>query len=268
MSCRNCGNCYGYCGNHYQQVSIYGSRPAADSPTTKHSPEYKDFLFGGNVTLYVGPKRKRMEMHKKLLASISPELDKHVNNNMREGVEGIIYLPDEEEEVLTLFTEWAYTGNYTRKDYALPVNTINTMEPKRDPWPSLHKHLQLCAFAEKFNVPILKQLAESKFYTEIGHVTIEPNCSSDPSGLFLVIGYAYDNLPSSDPVLKFLAQYAAWKLALLRETTAFNVLVLSQPDFLKELLRNVNGPGARPMAPQKHTQQAAIAYRQPYPFGY
>ena len=210
--------------------------------------------------MYVGPKRKRMEMHKKLLASISPELDKHVNNDMKEGIEGIIYLPDEGEEVLTLFTEWAYTGEYASKDDTLPTNTVKPKEPKLNPWSSLHKHLQLCAFAEKFNIPILKQLAESKFHTEINLVTIEPNCSRDVSGLGVVIGYACDNLPSSDPILKFLAQYAAWKLALLRETTSFNDLILSQPDFLKELLRNVNGPGARPMAPQKHTAPVASAY--------
>ncbi|PUU78962.1 hypothetical protein B9Z19DRAFT_980825, partial [Tuber borchii] len=217
------------------------------------------FLFGGNVTLYVGPKRKKMEMHKKLLASISPELDKHVNNDMKEGIEGIICLPDEGEEVLALFTEWAYTGDYAKND-TLPANTGKPKELKQqDPWPSLHKHLQLCAFAEKFNIPILKQLAESKFHTEISPVTVESNGARDVSGLVLVIGYAYDNLPSSDPVLKFLAQYAAWRLELLRETTSFNDLVLSQPDFLRELLRNLNGPKTKPMASQKLTRQAQFA---------
>jgi len=252
MECGNCGSGDSiYCGR-------CGFEPftpplVRNSLTTKHSLEYKDFLFGGNVTLCVGPERKKMEMHKKLLASISPELDKHVNNDMREGIEGIIYLPDEGEEVLTLFTEWAYTGDYALKSNALPANTRNRKQPKQDPWPRLHKHLQLCAFAEKFNVPILKQLAESKFQTEISSVTVEPKCSSDVSGLVVMIDYACDNLPSSDPVLKFLAQYAAWKLELLRETTSFNDLVLSQPDFLKELLRNVSGPKTKPKASQKHT---------------
>ena len=204
--------------------------------------------------MYVGPKRKRMEIHKKLLSSISPELNKHVNNDMKEGIEGIIYLPDEGEEVLTLFTEWAYTGDYAgarkddalpadtrnrKKPDALPANTRNRKKPKQDPWLSLYKHLQLCTFADKFNVPILKRLAESKFYTEIRLVTIEPNCSRDVSDFVLLIDYACNNLPSSDPILKYFAQYAAWRLELLRETTSFNGLVLSQPDFLKELLRNV-----------------------------
>ncbi|PUU78963.1 hypothetical protein B9Z19DRAFT_1192926 [Tuber borchii] len=251
MECEDCGGLYIGCES-CGSPPLVCSKPTANSPTIKHSPVYKDFLFGGNVTLYVGPKRKRMEIHKKLLASISSELDKHVNNDMREGIEGKIYLPDEGEEVLTLFTEWAYTGDYASKDDALRADRGNPKKLKQDPWPSLHKHLQLYAFAEKFNVPILKRLAESKFHIEIGPVSVESNCSRNVSSLVKAIGYACDNLPSSDPVLKFLAQYAAWRLELLRETASFNDLVSSQPDFLKELLMNVRGPKAKPKAPRKH----------------
>ena len=195
--------------------------------------------------MHVWPDGKRMEMHKKLLASISPELNKHVNNDMREGIEGIIHFTDEGEEMLTLFIEWAYTGDYACED-----------EPEQDPWPSLHKHLQLCVFADKFNVPTLKELAESRFHSQVNRATVKPNSGSDVAGLIILIGYAYNNLPSSDPVLKFLAQYAAWNLELLRGETSFNNLILAQPDFLKELLMNVGGPKIRPTVPQKHTPQA------------
>jgi len=202
--------------------------------------------------LYVGPNRKRMEIHKKLLASISPELGKHVNNRMREGIEGIIRLPEEGEEVLTLFTEWAYTGDYTLEDSSPPTNRRSYIEPaqEQNPWLSLHKHLQLCVFADKFNVPTLKELAESKFHAEID--PIRPNSSRDVAGLVKVIGYAYDSLPSSDPILKFLAQYASWKLEFLRTSKRFNKLILGQPDFLRELLMNLQGPKTKPAAPQKH----------------
>ncbi|KAG0637652.1 hypothetical protein HOY80DRAFT_1138183 [Tuber brumale] len=217
-----------------------------NSSTTKHFPEYKDFLFGGIVTLYVGQDRKKMEIHKKLLASISPELDKHVNNDMREGIEGIICLPDEGEEALTLFTKWAYTGEYGHKSDTPLASTGNHIKLKQDPWQSLHKHLQLYVFSDKFNIPILKQLAESKFYAEIS--CVKPTTSKDASGLVLVIGYAYDNLPSPGPILKFLAQYASWKLELLRPTDGFNELILARPEFLKELLMNLDGPKTKPTA--------------------
>ena len=204
------------------------------------------FLFDGIITLYIGPDGKRMEMHKKLLASISPELNKHVNNDMREGIEGIIHLPEEGEEVVTLFTEWAYTGSYIHEgDTPSGIPGVN-----QDPWPSLHKHLQLCAFSDKFNIEALKQLAESKFYTEV--IPLEPQSERDAAGLAMVIGYAYDNLPSSDPILKFLAQYASWKLELLRGTTGFDNLILALPDFLNQLLIYLNGLKTKPTIPQKH----------------
>lgn len=189
--------------------------------------------------MYVGPKRKKMEIHKKLLASISPELDKHVNNGMREGIEGIIRLPDEGEEVLSLFTQWAYTGDYSDKSIA-----PKSPPGRTDPWSSLHKHLELCVFADKFNVQILKQLAESKFHTEIK--PLEPKSERDATGLVMLIGYAYGNLPSSHWILKYLAQYASWKLELLRATRGFNELILAQPPFLKELLVYLKGIKAKP----------------------
>ncbi|PWW73750.1 hypothetical protein C7212DRAFT_346694 [Tuber magnatum] len=188
---------------------------------TKHSP---NFLFDGTVALYVGRDSKRMEIHKKLLASISPELDKHVNNDMKEGIEGIILLPHEEEVVFTLFTKWVYTGDYAYEDDT--------------PF--------LCVFSDKFNIPTLRHLAKSKFHAEVS--PFEPNSTEDAAGLVLAIGYAYDNLPNSDPILKFLAHYASWKLELLRATPGFEELILARPEFLKALLATLKGLSTKPTA--------------------
>ncbi|KAG0637650.1 hypothetical protein HOY80DRAFT_1138181 [Tuber brumale] len=223
----------------------------SNSPTAKHSPKYKDFLFGGTITLYVGRLSNKMEMHKKLLASISPELDKHVNNDMREGIEGVIHLPDENEEVFTLFTKWAYTGDYDSEEL-IPLDGVL----KKDPWLSLHQHLQLFVFSDKFNIPALRQLAESKFRTEI--IPLKPNGRGDAASLVTLIGYAYDNLPSSDPFLKLLARYASWRFKLLRATDGFTQLIVTQPSFLKELFMNLEGLNTNPMVtatPSRFTYQ-------------
>ena len=194
--------------------------------------------------MYVKPDGKKMEMHKRLLVSICPELNKHVND-LREGMEGIVCFPEEREEMLTLFTEWAYTGDYIHGGV-----TLGSPIGPEDPWLSLHKHLQLWAFSDKFNVPTLKQLAESRFRTQINR--IEPNSERDATGLVVVIGYAYENLPSSDPILKYLAQYASWKLALLRATTGFKELTLTRPAFLELLLMHLNGLTTKPTTPSQY----------------
>ncbi|KAG0635547.1 hypothetical protein HOY80DRAFT_1093162 [Tuber brumale] len=231
-----------------------------DSSTIKHFPEYKDFLFGGTATLYVGRVPKKMVIHKKLLASILPELNIRVNNDMREGADCIIRLPDVGEEAVTLFIEWAYTGEYGQKVGRPLASTGNHAELKQDPWQSLHKHLQLCIFSDKFHIPILKRLAESKIYTEISRS--EPRKKKkDAPGLIMVIGYAYDNLPSFDPILKFLVQYACWRLELLRPTNEFNQLILARPRLLKELLMNLKGPNAKPKAPTPQTHPTSNRHR-------
>ena len=175
---------------------------------------------------------------------------------MREGIEGIIRLPDEGKEAVTLFIEWAYTGDYTYKG-GTPSGILGL---NQDPWPSLHKHLQLCAFSDKFNIGALKKLAESRFQTEIDPLV--PRSQGDAAGLLMVIGYAYDNLPSSDPILKFLAQYASWKLELLRGTTGFDTLILAQPDFLNQLLIHLSGLRTKPTLPPKRQTHNASPYQQ------
>jgi len=201
-------------------------------------------MYDGTVTLYIGPDRKKMEMHRKLLASISPELDKHVNNNMKEGIEGKIHFPEEGEDTLALFSEWAYTGSYAIVDdtpASQPLDPSKQPQPpaNADPWPRLRLHLQLYVFADKFNVPTLKQLAKANFSREINPV--ELTRGGDVSGLISVIEYAYDNLQDSDSVPKFLARYASWRLSLLRARDEFIQLISTHPEFAKELLATVTG---------------------------
>jgi len=52
-------------------------------------------------------------VHKALLASLSPELEKHANNDMKEGVEGVMTLHEVHCPTLRRFLEWAYTQNYS-----------------------------------------------------------------------------------------------------------------------------------------------------------
>ena len=51
-------------------------------------------------------------VHKELLASLSPELKKHVKNDMREGIEGQMHLGEVEIGTMKAFLCWAYRGDY------------------------------------------------------------------------------------------------------------------------------------------------------------
>ena len=51
-------------------------------------------------------------VHKELLASLSPELEKHVKNDMREGREGEMQLGEVEEGTIKAFLYWVYKDDY------------------------------------------------------------------------------------------------------------------------------------------------------------
>ncbi|RPA89227.1 hypothetical protein L873DRAFT_704228 [Choiromyces venosus 120613-1] len=204
---------------------------------------WSKFLFAGTVTVYVGPHRKKMEIHKKLLASISPELNKLVNNDMKEGIEGVIHLPEEGEDLINLFTEWAYTGEYKMKEGQLsttakdPYMGMGQLPQYRDIWSILRMYLELYIFSDKFNIPTLMKLAKAKFYTEISSITIAGD--SHVLGLISILEYAYDKFSHSDPICLYLARDSASKLKSLWRKDNFIKFASNRPEFMKEFLANL-----------------------------
>ena len=53
-------------------------------------------------------------IHKKLLASLSPELSKHTYNEMKEGTADMMVLKEVDKATMVRFIEWAYTDSYKR----------------------------------------------------------------------------------------------------------------------------------------------------------
>ncbi|KAF8460191.1 hypothetical protein BDZ91DRAFT_785494 [Kalaharituber pfeilii] len=180
-------------------------------------------------------------IHKALLASLSPELHKHVNNQMREGQEGIIELSDVEQETFKAFLFWAYAREY---------RTPNPESPS-----SLLYHTKLYVFADRFNIAGLSDLSLSKVTTllvECGMVA----SPQDITSVTLAIAYACANLPfstvsssasstagasthsspavsglPSDRLLRYFTQYATWTLDSLRNSREFIDLLSNSHDF-------------------------------------
>ena len=60
----------------------------------------------------------------------------------------------------------------------------------------------------------MKELTESTFHPKI--YPFERKSKTDALRVVMVIGSAYGNLRFWDPILKYLAQYAVWKLEPLQ----------------------------------------------------
>ncbi|KAF8460196.1 hypothetical protein BDZ91DRAFT_430478 [Kalaharituber pfeilii] len=179
-------------------------------------------------------------IHKALLASLSNELDKHVNNDMREGQESTIELTDVDEETLKGFLLWAYTRDY---------RTPNPKSPS-----ALLYHTKLYALADRFNIPALSDLSYSRITTLLLNWGMVAS-SEDVSSVVSAMEYAWENLPlatmdasgstasacssldarnsglPSDRLLRYFTQYAAWALDALRNSCKFMNLLSSSHDF-------------------------------------
>ncbi|KAF8418882.1 hypothetical protein EV426DRAFT_553939, partial [Tirmania nivea] len=159
-------------------------------------------------------------IHKTLLASLSVELHKHVNNDMKEGRGNVIDLGEVDQPTLEAFLEWAYF-----QDYKFPL-------PKSSA--ALPNHTKVYVLADRFNIPSLKDVAFSKItalLAELGMVAER----ADLVTLLAAVTYAYDNLPvhSGDPggtserLLRCFAQYISWALDVFRLNDEFIKLLSS-----------------------------------------
>ena len=53
------------------------------------------------------------KIHTALLASLSPELKKYLENEMKEGLFGTVVLKEVDEDTILRFLQWAYRGTYS-----------------------------------------------------------------------------------------------------------------------------------------------------------
>ncbi|KAF8465024.1 hypothetical protein BDZ91DRAFT_763775 [Kalaharituber pfeilii] len=154
-------------------------------------------------------------------------------------------LSEVDEPTIKAFLEWAYT-----KDYATPLP---------DTASALLRHSKVYVLADRFNTPILKELAYSRItalLADLGMITE----SADIEALLSAITFAFDSLPfstvnrtpssnivaPSEKLLKYFAQYASWSLDVLREKTEFGALLLHCADFARALVTLSRGTATPP----------------------
>ncbi|KAF8460110.1 hypothetical protein BDZ91DRAFT_785504 [Kalaharituber pfeilii] len=180
-------------------------------------------------------------VHRGLLASLSEELHKHTNNEMREGREGVMELSEVDEATMKAFVEWAYWKDYTTDLQKGPA--------------ALLYHTKIYVLADRFNVVTLKGLAYSRITAMLAEIGVVAE-KADVEAMVAVVNYAFGNLPFSssnpkiisvprEPLLKYFAHYTSWALDVFTTSDAFCDLLVQCPDFAQALVFNSN-PARRP----------------------
>ncbi|KAF8458726.1 hypothetical protein BDZ91DRAFT_742852 [Kalaharituber pfeilii] len=163
-------------------------------------------------------------VQRELLASLSPELRKHINNDMKEGLNGEMVLHDVDKDTLQRFLEWAYV-----KDYRTDSGSHATSS-------ALLLHAKLYVFADRFNIGSLKDLSFQKLTSILNEQSDpDPSLSAD---VLKAAGYAIANLPAlTERLAEYFLGYIAWKLDNVRDLADFTEIFRAQPDAAVALLR-------------------------------
>ena len=172
---------------------------------------------------------------------------------MMEGREKCMELSDVDETTMLAFLEWAYVKDYTvlvAHPYLSRVcdGDINWLTPVKlpitRPNPSsvsavLH-HTTIYTFAERFNIPMLKDLAYSR---TIALLAGKPQ-ENDVTHIMAAVMHAFDNLPLStssgaiERLLRYFIDYIDWALDIFRPTDDFRSCLKRCPDFLEVFVMN------------------------------
>ncbi|KAF8458767.1 hypothetical protein BDZ91DRAFT_785756 [Kalaharituber pfeilii] len=182
-------------------------------------------------------------IHKELLTSVSPELRKHIDNDMKEGLRGEITLAEVERQTMQYFLMWAYRGDYTIGEAEAPSPSV---KKQVDSPSSLLQHTKLYVFGDRFHIITLQDLSFARIQTLLSHLKLQDDYQEDGLILLKAIGFAADNLPTvDDRLIVCFLKLVASRLKFLAVLPEFAELVHAQPEVALELKFDQRRPWLR-----------------------
>ncbi|KAI4652439.1 hypothetical protein J4E93_002641 [Alternaria ventricosa] len=142
-----------------------------------------------NVVIEVSPEKIKYHVQRLFLTHYSDYFTKALSGSWRESEDGVVRLVDIEPGVFNLFLEWLYTQ-------ALPAPEIvyaNGFPINDNDW-----HIKLYVFADRFAVSALRTTMNRR-------IVMGSQIIRSAAWRIHQIIYAFDNLPSADPLLDYLA---------------------------------------------------------------
>lgn len=200
----------------------------------------KSLLDGPAVDIYVGRKRKHFAVQKKLVCNRSTYFDKAFNGAFKEGVEGTIYLPDDDPDIVEAFIAWLYRGTLLQAP----------LDSKAEVQEAVNHYIHLYLFAEKYGIESLQNQAMDGLLDTLSKYRRYLN----PSGA----KRAYRQSPVGSPLRRLAVRGIAHLIA--RNSCVFDHDVMKEyyevgQDFsvdLMMLFRKVNRTGVKnPLAQSK-----------------
>ena len=157
---------------------------------------------GEVVTIFVGPEKKRYNIHKDIICHHSEYFRAAYNGRWKEADEGVT-LEDVEVEVFNIFVHWLYTQQLPSGDLA-DIAYANNIEkyPNAD-YLYGGGQLRACAFANRFLVAELERIAHNNYIDFVWYTT---------APRYEDVYFVYENLPGHTLIQDLLVklQYEWW----------------------------------------------------------
>lgn len=181
-----------------------------------------------------------------------------------EKQKGVYTFKDTSEGTLARFIEWAYTGDYPAVISAIePVETENTEAKAKEENTvtgaktdltfenhPLLTHINLYIFCSIYLVPDLQDLAFSKMtacFTDLER----PNDLDTQLAVISALRVSFHLLPAHDPLLDWMAQYAAYCIDKLRIQGSFHDLLKCSPMLASRMVHSLNPASLPPWQIQR-----------------
>jgi hypothetical protein len=187
-------------------------------------------------------------------------------NGFEEAQKGVYTFQDTSAGTLGRFIEWAYTGNYPTvlnayspvqgeaKEAGNAENKVvedgrqkNIATESFDITSENHPllaHIRLYIFCSIYFISDLQQLAFDKLSACLIDLKLPDNLSTQLA-VVAALRVAFNRLPSQDPLLDWLAQYAAYCVDKLRLQKDFLDLLSEFPTLNSRMILSLN-PGSSP----------------------
>ena len=181
-----------------------------------------------------------------------------------EKQKGVYTFKDTSEGTLARFIEWAYTGDYPAVISAIePVETENTEAKAKEENTvtgaktdltfenhPLLTHINLYIFCSIYLVPDLQDLAFSKMtacFTDLER----PNDLDTQLAVISALRVSFHLLPAHDPLLDWMAQYAAYCIDKLRIQGSFHDLLKCSQMLASRMVHSLNPASLPPWQIQR-----------------
>ncbi|KAF8453383.1 hypothetical protein BDZ91DRAFT_853225 [Kalaharituber pfeilii] len=237
-----------------QSSSYYGPRSEALAETVNieilKSPLFKIMVEDNEGAVY--------NIHKELLASLSPEFRKHTDNQMREGLHSEMLVRDVNKRTMEHFLQWAYVRDYTVKESDDLEATLQT-------------HIELYTFGDRFNVKDLQDASFRKLESVLDEqhrcsqkskhaicswVGMIPEISGSIPAVVAAAKLAVETLPTSkDRLVQSLLGYLSWALPWANDLSHFAELLQQHPDIEISLMHYPPSVEEPPWAEKRITSE-------------